>query len=59
MFDNNDDANKHGMIDHNDIHKNLMNHPDTKHEDIHDHDKIHEAMHLGSDNISNPMNPHI
>ncbi len=43
------------MIDHDDIHKNLLNHPDTIHKDIHDHDKIHEAMHLGKDKIKNPL----
>ena len=44
------------MIDHNDIHKNMLNDPSTKHEDKHDHEKIHEAMHLGKDKISNPLN---
>ena len=47
------------MIDHNDIHKNMIKDPDTIHKDIHDHEKIHEAMHLGSDKISNPLDPHI
>ena len=51
-----DDDNKIGMIDHSDIHKNLSKDPDTLHKDIHDHSKIHEAMHLGSDKINNPLN---
>ena len=53
MFD--DDDKKFGMIDHNDIHKNLSNHPDTFHKDLHDHSKIHESMHFGSDKIKNPL----
>ena len=49
------DDNK-STINHSDIHKNLSNHPDTFHKDIHDHSKIHEAMHLGKDKINNPFN---
>ena len=50
--------NKFGIVDHRDLHKNEAKHPDTFHKDKHDHSKIHEAMHLGKDKISNPLNPH-
>lgn len=54
MFDNDSDG--HGIVNHDDIHRNLRDEPDTIHKDSHDHSKIHEAMHLGQDNINNPLN---
>lgn len=43
-------------ISHSSIHKSK--HSSSFHNDIHDHNKIHESMHFGDNNIRSPLNHH-
>ena len=56
---NNDNPFEHNhsngfVVDHNSIHKTF--HKTSYHEDIHNHNKIHEGMYLGKSNVFSPLN---
>lgn len=47
-------SNSRSGISHSSIHESK--HGKNFHSSIHDHNKIHESMHLGKDRITNPFN---
>lgn len=51
---NKEDKKSSFMINHSSIHEDK--HKKNFHSSIHDHRRIHEAMHLGKDKITNPFN---